>query len=190
MALTDEEKALVAQENYNKWLLEPFTRITDQWGVETQHKFQKRIRDIYLVASDDLENDWSVKVIAGTTGVVVAEFTFKEYGRINEMRRVQYTKDVPPQEFIDWVEYKVQQNRIKYSKLAERRGLQFTDPRVIHDVAYRIIKSINKNGSKHVRRKWYNKGKESSIGTLYDQLFDAAQEVALRVAKEALKPAT
>jgi len=187
MALTAAEKELVDKYDLNKYLLEPFTRITEQWGVVTQHKFQTRIHDIHLVASEDLENDWSVKVVAGTTGVVVAEFSFKEYGRIRDMRPVDYTKPVPA--FLEWIESKIDKRQIKYSKVAESRGLQYSDPRVIHDLAYRIMSSINKKGVNPKRRRWYNKGKESSLSDLYDKLAEAAQEVAVRVAKRGLQEA-
>lgn len=184
--LTDAERASIKEFNQRQAFLAPFKRITDKWAVETQHKFQKRIRAIQLVASGDLESDWSVKVIANETGVIVGEFTFDEHGRLFDMRKVDYSKPRPVKDFIEWVESKVDKRQIRYSDLAERRGLPLTDPRVINDLAYRIARSGKFNPK---RRRWYNKGKESSIDDLYDQLSSVMQEIALAGMKSDLQDA-
>lgn len=177
---------MAAIEKYNtaQALLAPFKKITDQWAVGTTHQFQSRIREIHLVASGDLDKDWTVKVVAGTTGVIVAEFSFPEYGRLFDMRKVDYTKPVPVAQFFGWVDSKIDKRQIKYSALADKYGYAMTDPRVIHDIAYRVQRSINKRGLNPKRRRWYNKGKEASLNELYDQLQEAMRE-ALIVAMKA-----
>lgn len=176
MALTNEEHALVVQKSFQDAIAVPARRIMSAWGVETTHKFETRIRDVKLVASGSLESSWSFKLVAGTTGVVVGEFSFPGYGRFFDMRKVEYTRQVPIDELKDWVERKADQGRLKFSTLAERRGLSFSDPRVIHDIAWRIARSGKFNIP---RKRWYNKGKEASLSQLYDQLAEAFAEVLL-----------
>jgi len=184
MALTDQELKLIEEANNRRALLAPFKRITDQWSVQTTHKFQNRIRDIDLVASDDLSDDWNVRVIAGDTGIVVAEFSFNEYGRFFDMRRIPSSNPPPIAQIEAWVRNKVETGRIRFSTLAEKRGLSFSDPRVIHDITYRLAKSGNFRPS---RRRWYNKGKEASINDLYDQLREAMADAVLAGTKAGLQ---
>lgn len=180
MALTDQERALVAQRSFEDAISAPLRRIMGEWGVETTHKFEQRIREVKLVSSGTLESDWNFKLVAGDTGVIVGEFSFAGYGRLFDMRRVGYTRQIPVEEIKEWVEHKVEQGRIKYSTLAERRGLSFADPKVIHDIAWRIARSNQFNIS---RKRWYNKGKEASLSVLYDQLSEAFAEVVLLAQK-------
>lgn len=176
MSATDQELEAIRRYNTAQALLAPFKRITEQWGVRTTHRFQERIRALDLVAVGDLEGDWSVQILARETGVVVAEFAFAEYGRLFDMRKVDYTKPMPVADFIPWVESKVDKGQIKYSTIAQKRNLAFTDPRVIHDIAYRIVKSAKFNLK---RKRWYNKGKEASLGELYEQLQEAMREALI-----------
>lgn len=175
------ELQAIAEYEQRQSLLEPFRRITEEWGVETQHAFQRRIREIDLVADGDLETEWNVKVIARDTGVVVASFGFNEYGRYSDMRRVNKSDRIPPDNLEKWVRSKIDKGQIRYSSLAQRLGVSFSDPRVIHDLKYRMAKSERWAPKK--RRRWYNKGKEASINELYDQL----QEAMLAIVSQGIK---
>ncbi len=179
--MTPAEQQAIDEYNQRQSFLEPFRRITETWGVETQHQFQSRIRAIDLVADGDLESEWNVKVIARDTGVVVASFGFNEYGRYSDMRRVDKSDRIPPENLEKWVRSKIEKGQIRYSSLAQRLGVSFSDPRVIHDLTYRMARSEQFAPKK--RRRWYNKGKEASINELYDQL----QEAMLAIVSQGIK---
>ena len=164
-------------------ILQEFEPITKTWAVNTGSKFQQRISNIKLIASGDLESDWSVKVVTIEGGILVADFTFPEYGRIWDMRHPDFNNPAPAAEIEAWVKDKVAQNRIKYSTLATRLGVSFSDPRVIHDLTYRMRRT---DRFKHPRRRWYNKGKEASLGDLYDLLAEALSKSTLAGVKESL----
>lgn len=172
--MTASEQALYDEYLKRQSFLEPFRHIVQGWSVETQHKFQRSIRELDLVAEGDLENDWSVKVIASDTGTVVAEFGFNEYGRFWDMRLLKKSHFIPIDKAKEWVRSKVESGRIEFSTLAERLGVGFTDPRVIHDLAYRFARSPRFNGK---RRRWYNKGKTAQVDDLYDQLYEATRAI-------------
>lgn len=174
--MTSSERQAIEEYERRQTLLEPFRRITAEWAVETEHRFQRRIRDLDLVASGDLESDWNVSVIARETGVVVAQFGFDSSGRYHDMRRVQYDTPRPDDAYESWVKSKIEKGQIRYSKLAQRLGVSLSDPRVINDLKYRFAKSTNVSLK---RRRWYNKGKEASVNELYDQLSEAMQAVAV-----------
>lgn len=181
--MTDQEKQAIDDYERRQTFLEPFRRITDEWSVNTTHRFQERIRELDLVASGDLADNWTVSVIARETGVVVAQFGFNEEGRYHDMRRVQYTGPIPVKSLESWVKSKVDQGQIKYSKLATRLGVSFSDPRVIHDLSYRIARATP---FQIKRRRWYNKGKESSVNDLYDQLQEAMLAIVSSTTRTAL----
>lgn len=181
--MNDKEKQAIADYERRQAFLEPFKRITDEWSINTTHRFQERIRELDLVASGDLAEDWTVSVIARDTGVVVAQFGFDEHGRYHDMRRVQYDGPISPARLESWVESKVDQGQIKYSRLASRLGVGFSDPRVIHDLSYRIARSTP---FQIKRRRWYNKGKESSVNDLYDQLQEAMLAIVSDNTRKAL----
>jgi hypothetical protein len=181
--MTASEKQAIAEYEQRQSLLEPFRRITAGWGVETQHKFQKRIRDLDLVASGDLESEWHVDVIARDTGVIVAQFGFNEDGRYHDMRRVDKSADIHGDAFESWITSKVKQGQIRYSRLAEKLGVAFSDPRVIHDLKWRMARSDTFNTKK--RRRWYNKGKEASVNDLYDELQETIMAITLNGFKSA-----
>ena len=187
MALTADDKKAIAEYEQRQSFLEPFRRITQEWAVDTQHKFQKRIREIDLVAEGDLESTWRVSVLARDTGVVVAEFGFDDYGRYHDMRQLEKSDRIPVDKIESWVRSKVDQGRIRYSTLAERLGLSFSDPRVIHDLAYRFARSARFNRK---RRRWYNKGKEASVNKLYDELRAAALAIVAEGNKKELTTRT
>lgn len=187
MALSSSDKKALDEYEQQQSFLEPFRRITDEWSVDTQHKFQKRIRDIDLVAEGDLESTWSVKVLARDTGTVVAEFGFDEHGRYHDMRQLEKSDRIHGDAFESWVESKVKKGQIKYSALAERLGVSFTHPRVINDLKWRMARSSKFNRK---RRRWYNKGKEASINTLYDELRTAAVAIIAEGNKKALTSRT
>lgn len=174
--LTEEDKALLRVYSNTQALLEPLRRITEDWSVVVRHKFQDRISKLQLIGTGNLENDWTVSVRAAEGGVIVAEFAFPEYGRLFDMRRVNYQYPPPAEEIEAWVKNKISTGRIKYSKLADRLGVSFSNPRVIHDITFRILRS---NKFKLPIRRWYNKGKEASVSDLYDQLQEAMQEAVL-----------
>lgn len=177
--LTDEEKNLVRQFNNRQALLEPFRRVMDDWSVEYKEAAQSKIAELQLEATGELEKDWTIRVRAGDTGIVVAEFTFPEYGRLFDMRKVNYDKSPPADVIEEWVTHKVQQGRIKYSTYAQKNNLAFTDPKVIHDLTFRFL---NAGPFKIKRRRWYNKEKLASVNELYDQLQEVMQDVVLRSA--------
>lgn len=186
MALTAKEMQLVKDFESAQALLEPFRRILQGWSVETQHNFQRAIRDLELVASGDLAEEWRVKVLAKGTGVVVTEFVFNEYGRYFDMRGVKYSGRIPAPNLTKWVESKIDQGQIRYSALASRLGVGLRDPRVIRDLTWRM----SHNRHTLPRRQWYNKTKTADINDLYDQLQNAMAEVLIESQRQALTAPT
>lgn len=175
MALTEQEKDTIRAFNDRQALLAPFKRVMEGWSVGVESRFQKRIEQVQLVASGDLSKEWRVQVIR-KDHTVVAEFVFPEYGRLFDMRRVEYKSPPSAKEgssLYEWVKSKAEQGQIEYSTKADRTGLELTNPKILSDITYRIARS---NKFKLPRRRWYNKGKEASIRDLYDQLSDAALE--------------
>lgn len=177
--LTDEEKELVRKFNNQQALLEPFRRVMEGWSAEYREASQVKISELQLEATGELEDNWTVVVRAADNRRVLAEFTFKEYGRYFDMPRVNYNKTPPKDEIEEWVKHKVEQGRIKYSTYAQKNDLAFTNPKVIHDLTFRFLHA---GPFKIARRRWYNKGKLASVNDLYDRLQEAMQEVVLRSA--------
>lgn len=187
--ITAQEKEAIQRYNTAQAVLEPFKRILDGWTVEVRDKFQDRLSQLDLLATGDLQDNWTISVIARTNGVIVADFSFPEYGRLFDMRRVEYTKPLPWGEdssLYKWVQSKVEQGQIHYSDLARRRGLHFSDPRVLHDLTYRISRS---DKFKLPRRRWYNKGKSASVADLYERLQEAMREAMIAAVRaDATRP--
>lgn len=176
MPINLQDKAAIERYNLSQALLAPFKKEMDAWAVSFVHDRQRKISALNLVSTGDLESDWGIQVRTADEGVVVADFSFPEYGRFFDMRRTSLNNDTRPpfDEMEDWVERNISSGRIKYSALAERLKVSMLDPRVIRDVTWRIArhgKYTNK------RRQWYNKGKEASLNDLYDRL----QSIAVRI---------
>jgi len=172
------EAEIIALAERNRRLLDPFKRVMDGWSVEVQHEFQAKISSLSLVATGDLESEWIVKVRADESGVVVAEFAFREYGRMLEMKRINYTGRMLNYDKIhEWVLSKIAAGQIRYSAKAEALKVGYTDPRVVNDLTYRFARARIKTNRK--RRQWYNNTKEANIDQLYQRLQDAMAEALL-----------
>jgi len=175
--------------NLSQALLLPFKRELDAWSVSFVHDRRRKIREVDLVSTGDLESDWGIQVRAREDGVVLADFSFPEYGRFFDMRRRRPAEAAGPpfDEIKDWVERNLQSGRFKYSNLAKARGLAYDDPRVVHDVAWRIARGSKFRSN---RRIWYNKGKEASINDLYDRLQAIARRIVGDLTLRSLDPSS
>lgn len=159
----------------NQRLLGPIKEIMEDWVVEVEHAFQDKIRDVQLIANGRLESDWTVSLVSKSDGVLVAEYAFRQYGRIMDMRSVSYARGGMRNydKIKEWVEAKVANNEIKYSTLASKLGVQYGDPRVINDLTYRFATARTRPKA----RKWYNSTKEVKIQELYTRLQERIVEL-------------
>jgi len=117
-------------------------------------------------ASGRGKNSFDYKVIKGEVARVL--FEFEGYMRFQDMRKVrnrgnrpfedilQYVKDKGVNKFINGFKYKIPSSNVK----------------LMNQIAWGIVKS--KKPIK--RKKWYNKGKEKDIHSLYGRLLAALRE--------------
>src|SRR5688572_3771884 len=115
MPLNPQDKQAIERYNLSQALLQPFKKEMDAWAVSFVHDRQRQISTLDLVATGDLESNWGIQVRTSDEGIVVADFSFPEYGRFFDMRKGSINNDTRPpfEEMEDWVTRKIQAGRIK-----------------------------------------------------------------------------
>ncbi len=154
--------------------------VTD-WTHELVEQRIAAVKKAKLIASGELQNIRGHIVKGAIRDGAKMELFFREYGRIQDMKRTSFTEDTPVSKIIEWIESKgLQKFKNRFSKLYGK--IPSSNARFIHQLAW----SIKSGKRKKRRRKWYSKGTWGAIYGLYDDLLIGLSDPALQKAKEAL----
>ena len=153
-----------------------------EWAAEFVQYRREAVRKAKLEAGGQLSASFEQEVARATSNDVArAFFAFEEYGRIQDMRRVNRSKQMPLDDILAWVKEKgVEKFRAGVVKTGK---LPVSNERLANMVAWGIVKS----NKPHKRRRWYSKDRERSFSILYQRLREAYMEVSLDELKTATK---
>lgn len=162
------------------------TELAEEITRDAVGYFEKAIERAGIVLSGDLKNSFEYQIIQQASKLSVAGvITFKNYGRLKDMKVLNFSKPMP----IDEIEKYV--NQVGVEKFAYIPGYEGKEIPTTINVARRIARQIIMARKKVpiVRRKarnaWYNKTKADFMNVMRRRMLDRAQTIVLKAMKEA-----
>ena len=125
-------------------------------------------------------------VRASTNDLARVLFEFEGYLRLQDMRKLKWSKQPPFQEILQYVKDKGVNKFI--NGFSRKHKIPTSNVRLMNQIAWGIVKSKQKT-SKRKRIKWYNKSKERDIHSLYGRLLAAIRENQMDSIKKTLQAA-
>lgn len=148
---------------------------------------QNRLRDAQKLRqnSGTGQRSFNHQVIkAATNELARALFEFEGYLRLQDMRKLKWDKQAPFQDILKYVQQKGVNAFI--NGFSRKYRIPSSNVQLMNQIAWGIIKKRQSSKFKHKRKKWYNKGKERDIASLYGRILARLRENQVEVLKKEL----
>lgn len=148
---------------------------------------QNRLRDSQKLntSSGRGRKSFDYQVIkASTNDLARALFEFEGYMRFQDMRRLKWDSQAPFQEILRYVQEKGVNAFI--NGFSKKYRIPSSNVQLMNQIAWGIVKKKAKPGYRHKRKKWYNKGKQRDIYSLYGKLLARLREEFIESTKKTL----
>lgn len=162
----------------DKDLSKEIERIVKAWYIPLEKKLQSNIRKRKLMASEDLLKSFKLELQEVEQDVIEAGIRFNTYGRILEMKNVQYAKMIAVKLIEEWVR-KIGVQRFNYIP-NNRGGNPLPNDKAINRIAWGVARAKKLKNTRRKNRSWYAKTMFQELQGLEVQILDAVGDDVLQ----------